>query len=114
MKCRSNHVSSPSILALGEAGAGAGLEIVLVFADALAALDPAFMILGSPLIGQLNQSRPVLGMVVSEFNIAAHGFHQLLGRHMLSQVFVELELGSGVGVDEWGDQFEESHDHEWH
>ena len=91
-----------------------GLQVLFILADVLPALDPAMTVFGSPLFGQAVQSRPVRGMIVFEFHIAAHGSHKLASGHMLAQVFVEFEFLPGLRVDERGDDLEEAPDDEWY
>lgn len=97
---------------LRQTGTVTTLQIVLVFANPLASLDPAFAVFLLSLLRQLVQGRPVQRMVISELDVASHGFHQMARRHMLTEILVELHLVPGDRIDERGDQLEETPDHE--
>jgi hypothetical protein len=56
---------------------------------------------------QLVKSRPVDRVVIFEFEITTHGLHEVAGGNVLSEIFIELELLSCVGIDERCDQLEE-------
>jgi hypothetical protein len=64
------------------------------------------------LFGQLIEGRPVNRVIIFEFEVPTHGLHELTRRDVLAQVFVELELLSGIGIDERCDQLEESPNNE--
>lgn len=83
-----------------------------MFANQLAALDPAFMICVPTELDQLVEGRPVDGVVIFEFNITANRLHELRWWDVFAKVFIELELFSRDRVDEWGYHFEEAPDHE--
>ena len=101
-------------LGLRQAGNVRTLQVVLELADLLAALNPAFTVSLTSLISQLVQGGPVRRMVVAEFDITAHRLHKMARWDMLTQVLIELELLSSIGVNQRSDQFEESPDNEWH
>lgn len=84
------------------------LEVVLKLSNLFATLDPALAVGFTPLLGQLVKGGPVDGVVVFEFDLTTHGLHELAGRNVFAQVFVKLELLSGIWVDERRDQLEES------
>lgn len=90
------------------------LQVVLEFADLLTTLNPAFTVSLTSLVSQLVQSRPVGCMVVPEFDITTHSLHKLARRDVLTQVLIELELLSSIGVNQGCDQLEESPDDEGH
>jgi hypothetical protein len=76
---------------------------VLKLSYTFASLDPTLSVLVPPLISQLIQSRPVNGMIISEFHITTYGFHQVAGWHMLPKIFVELQLLPSQWVDKRSD-----------
>lgn len=99
---------------LRKAGTTTTLQVVLMFANPLASLDPAFAVFLLSLLRQLVQGRPIERMVISELDVASYRFHQMARRHMLTEIFVELHLVPGDGIYERGDQLEETPDHEGH
>lgn len=90
------------------------LQVVLELADLLTTLNPAFTVSLTSLVSQLVQSRPVGCMVVAEFDITTHSLHELARWDVLTEVLIELELLSSIGVNQGCDQLEESPDDEGH
>lgn len=101
-------------LSLRQARNVLALQVVLELADLLTILNPAFTVRLTSLVSQLVQSRPVGCMVVAEFDITTHSLHKLARRNMLTEVLIELELLSSIGVNQGCDQLEESPDDEGH
>lgn len=90
------------------------LQVVLDFANLLATLDPAVAVSFVTLPRQSVQGGPVNGVVIAEFHITTARLHQMAGRHMLTQILVELELLPSLRVNKGRDQFEESPHDEGH
>lgn len=117
-----NEMLSPSSLftSLGlnpdlrQAGNILALQVVLELADLLTTLNPALTVSLTSLVSQLVQSRPVGCMVVAEFDITTHSLHELARWDVLTEVLIELELLSSIGVNQGCDQLEESPDDEGH
>lgn len=77
----------------------------------LATFDPTFAVFVSSHFSQLVEGGPVHCMIVGELDITTNCFHQLVRRHELTQILVELELLSCNGIDEWCNQLEECFDY---
>lgn len=90
------------------------LQVVLDLADLLATLDPAIAVGLVTLLRQLVQGGPVDGVIIAKFHITADRLHQMAGRHMLTQVLIELEFLPSLRVNKGCDQFEESPNDEGH
>lgn len=85
-------------------------KVFLVLADQLSTIYPSLLVRRSSSVALVVQGRPILVMLVLEVEITAIGFQQLLSRDIFLEVFVELHLFFGDGIDEGRNELEEGAD----
>jgi hypothetical protein len=71
----------------------------------LSCLDPALTALRISLLSELQECRPVNGMVIFKLHITMKLIPELLRRNMLTHVIIILKLLSCQGINERRDEF---------